>query len=163
MAKKKAKVVTTPATQALDAAGVEYTLHEYDHDPRNTDFGRECAEQLGVDEARVFKTLVVQVDGEFAVVIIPVSHKAVFKKVAAALGAKKADLAAAADAERRSGYVLGGVSPFGHRQPMRVVVDETANDWSTVFVSAGRRGLDLEIAPGALSEAAGAVSAPLTS
>ena len=105
----------------------------------------------------------VQADGEFAVVVIPVSNKAVFKKVAAALGAKKADLAAAADAERRSGYVLGGVSPFGHRQPMRIVIDESANDWPTVFVSGGRRGLDLEIAPDALLEAAGAVSAPLTS
>ncbi|MDA3145829.1 Cys-tRNA(Pro) deacylase [Leucobacter sp. UCMA 4100] len=163
MAKKKAKAVTTPATQALDALGVSYSLHEYTHDPRNTDFGRECAEQLGVDEARVFKTLVVQADGEFAVVVIPVSNKAVFKKVAAALGAKKADLAASADAERRSGYVLGGVSPFGHRQPMRIVVDESANDWPTVFVSGGRRGLDLEIAPDALLKAAGAVSASLTS
>lgn len=161
MAKKKAKSVATPATQALDALGIAYELRQYEHDPRVTDFGQECAEQLGVDEARVLKTLVVKVDGEFAVAVLPVSHQASLKSIAQALGGKRGELAAPADAERRSGYVVGGVSPLGHRQKMAVVLDESALTWPSVFVSAGRRGADLEMEPAALAQATDALVADI--
>lgn len=138
----------TPATVALDAAGVPYTLHPYDHDPRAASYGLEAAEALGVDPERVFKTLVAQLDGrELVVAVVPVSGQLDLKALARALGGSRAVMAPVPDAERATGYVAGGISPVGQRRRLRTVVDDSALGHDTVLVSAGRRGLDLETAP----------------
>ncbi|WP_403024186.1 Cys-tRNA(Pro) deacylase [Salinibacterium sp. GXW1014] len=139
--------VGTPATVALDAAGIRYSVHSYEHDPSNTNFGLEAAEAIGVDPDRVFKTLLADVDGRLIVGIVPVSGKLDLKALAAAVGGKRAVMADPAVAQRRTGYVVGGISPIGQKMRHDTVVDETAELWDTVFVSGGRRGLDLELAP----------------
>jgi Cys-tRNA(Pro)/Cys-tRNA(Cys) deacylase len=140
----------TPATVALGRAGVEFALHEYAHDPRADSYGLEAAEALGLDPARVFKTLMASVDGTLTVAVVPVSGQLDLKALARAVGGSKAVMAERAAAERATGYVAGGISPVGQKRPHPTVVDASALDHPTVFVSAGRRGLDLEIAPGDL-------------
>ena len=152
----------TPATAALAAAGVSFTLHPYAHDPSAASYGLEAAEVLGIDPARVFKTLVVEIDGRLAVGVVPVSGSLDLKAIAAALGSKKASMADPAAAERRTGYVLGGISPLGQRLPSPTVVDASALGMDTILVSGGRRGLDIELAPGDLVVLTNAVTAPIS-
>ena len=141
----------TPATAAVAKAKVEHRIHEYRHDPAAPSYGLEAAEQLGVDPAGVFKTLVAEVDGRLAVAVVPVAARLDLKALAAAAGGRKAVMAEAADAERATGYVVGGISPLGHRKPLPVFLDSTMQDRPTVLVSAGRRGLELELAPADLA------------
>ncbi|MGO4490916.1 Cys-tRNA(Pro) deacylase [Arthrobacter sp. 2YAF22_2] len=149
----------TPATAALAAAGVPFVAHPYSHDPAAASYGLEAAEVLGIDPARVFKTLMVDVDGRLAVGVVPVSGNLDLKAMAAALGGKKAAMADPTTAERRTGYVLGGISPLGQRQPSPTVVDESALELESMLVSGGRRGLDLELSPAALIKLTGASTA----
>jgi Cys-tRNA(Pro)/Cys-tRNA(Cys) deacylase len=138
---------STPATVALERAGVPFTPHVYEHSDSVTSFGEEAAAALGLREDRVFKTLVVSVDGDLAVAVVPVADRLDLKAVAAALGGKKASLADPALAERRTGYVVGGISPVGQRTTLRTVLDASATAHPTIFVSGGRRGFDVELAP----------------
>jgi Cys-tRNA(Pro)/Cys-tRNA(Cys) deacylase len=149
MARKQASQ-GTPATAALAAAGVPFVAHPYSHDPAAASYGLEAAEVLGVDPARVFKTLMVDVDGRLAVGVVPVSGNLDLKAMAAALGGKKAEMADPAAAQRRTGYVLGGISPLGQRQASPTVVDDSALALETILVSGGRRGLDIELDPAEL-------------
>lgn len=151
----------TPATAALRAAGIPFAEHGYRHDPGVTDYGLEAARALAVDAERVFKTLVAEVDGRLAVGIVPVSGLLDLKALAAALGGKRAVLAAPAVAERKTGYVVGGISPVGQRTRLPSVLDETAQLWDTVYVSGGRRGFDLELAPADLVRVTGAIIADI--
>lgn len=160
MAKKHASS-GTPATAALAAAGVPFTLHPYLHDPAAESYGLEAAEVLGVDPARVFKTLMVDVEGKLAVGIVPVSGTLDLKAIAAALGSKKASMADPKAAERRTGYVLGGISPLGQRQSSPTVLDESALAHPTILVSGGRRGLDIELSPEDLVRLSDARVAPI--
>lgn len=148
----------TPATLALDRAGVDYRLHPYDHDPRAASYGLEAAAALGVDPARVFKTLLASLDGSLVVGIVPVSGQLDLKALARALGGSKAVMAEVSVAERVTGYVAGGISPIGQKRPLRTVLDASALDHDTIYVSAGRRGLDLEIAPADLTAITGAIT-----
>jgi Cys-tRNA(Pro)/Cys-tRNA(Cys) deacylase len=138
----------TPALVALAAAGVPHTAHAYDHDPRSTvGYGLEAAEVLGIDPEQVYKTLMASVDGTLTVAVVPVAGKLDLKALAHAVGGKKAVMADPAAAERATGYVVGGISPLGQKTPHPTVVDETVQLFDTVFVSGGRRGLDVELAP----------------
>lgn len=163
VAKKKAKAGpdATPALVALHAAGIEVTAHAYTHDPRAESYGLEAAAALGLDPARVFKTLMIEVDGSLAVAVVPVAGSLDLKHAAAALGGKRAAMADPAAAQRATGYVLGGISPFGQKRAHPTVVDETALAHATVYVSGGRRGLDLEVRPGDLVAQTRAVTAPI--
>ncbi len=147
---------------ALRAAGIDHSIHEYERGDDLHDFGREAADALGLEHDRVFKTLVVVVDDELAVAVVPVSCQLSMKRVATALGAKKATMCDAARAERSSGYIVGGISPIGHRKPLRTVIDETADLFDTVYVSGGRRGLDIGLAPSDLVAVLDAAVAPIT-
>ena len=149
----------TPATIALQRAGVPFQLHAYEHDPRSASYGLEAAAALGIDPARVLKTLVAALDGRLVVGVVPVAGQLDLKALARALGGSKALLADVADAERATGYVAGGISPVGQKRPHPTVVDESAWEHPTVYVSAGRRGLDLEIAPADLAAVTRAVAA----
>jgi Cys-tRNA(Pro)/Cys-tRNA(Cys) deacylase len=140
----------TPAINELDAAGIAYTLHEYERGEELHHFGIEAAAKLGLDPDQVFKTLLVTADGDQAVAIVPVSTKVGLKQVARALGAKRAEMCDPTVAERITGYVRGGISPFGQKKRLRTVVDEMATAFDTVYVSGGRRGLDIGISPGDL-------------
>jgi Cys-tRNA(Pro)/Cys-tRNA(Cys) deacylase len=151
----------TPATAAVAKAKVEHRIHEYRHDPAAPSYGLEAAEQLGVDPAGVFKTLVAEVDGRLAVAVVPVAARLDLKALAAAAGGRKAVMAEAADAERATGYVVGGISPLGHRKRLPVFLDSTMQDRPTVLVSAGRRGLELELAPADLARLSGGTFADL--
>lgn len=152
----------TPALVCLDAAGIAHTVHPYSHDPASgLGYGMEAAQVLGVAPERVFKTLITSVDGTLTVALVPVTGQLDLKALAHAVGAKKAVLADQADAERATGYVAGGISPLGQRQRLRTVIDATADDHPTVFVSGGRRGLDVELAPADLVRLTGAVLAPV--
>lgn len=132
---------------ALERAGVTFEVRAYEHDPGAESYGLEAAASLGVDPARVFKTLLVEADGALAVGIVPVDTLLDLKAVAAVLGAKKAVMAQPADAERATGYVVGGISPIGQRRRLPTVLDSSALEHPTVLVSGGRRGLDLELSP----------------
>ncbi|GGV26266.1 Cys-tRNA(Pro)/Cys-tRNA(Cys) deacylase [Kitasatospora herbaricolor] len=151
----------TPATVALESAGVPFTVHAYEHDPAAATYGGEAAELLGVPAERVFKTLVADVDGTLTVGVVPVSGKLDLKALAAAVGGKRAAMADPAAAERSSGYVLGGISPLGQRRPLRTVLDDTVLAHPTVYVSAGRRGLEVELAPADLVALTKALTAPI--
>ena len=140
----------TPATAALTRAGVAFTLHPYTHVDGQRHFGDEATAALGLDPARVFKTLVAEVTGQrasLAVAVVPVAHQLDLKALAAALGAKKAAMADPAAAQRSTGYVLGGISPLGQRTALPTVVDASALTFPTVYLSAGRRGLQVEVSP----------------
>jgi len=149
----------TPATVALTRAGIGFTLHPYDHDPRATSYGEEAATALGLDPARVFKTLMAAVDGHLVVAIVPVSGQLDLKALARAVGGSKAVMAEVTAAERATGYVAGGISPVGQKRLHPTVLDESALTHPTVYVSAGRRGLDLEIAPADLVAITEAITA----
>jgi Cys-tRNA(Pro)/Cys-tRNA(Cys) deacylase len=148
----------TPAVVAAERAGIPFTLHEYEHDPRAGSYGLEAAVKTGVDPARVFKTLVVSQDGKLSVAIVPVAAQLDLR----ALG-KRAELADRTAAERATGYVLGGISPLGQRKPLPTLVDESAFAFPSIYVSAGRRGLELELAPDDLVRLTGARIAPIAS
>ncbi|MEV7183585.1 Cys-tRNA(Pro) deacylase [Kitasatospora sp. NPDC093102] len=151
----------TPATVALEAAAVPFTVHAYDHDPAAASYGGEAAEVLGIAPERVFKTLVADVDGTLTVGVVPVAGQLDLKALAAAVGGKRAAMADPAAAERSSGYVRGGISPLGQRRPLRTVVDASALGHPTIYVSAGRRGLEVELAPADLVSLTGARTAPI--
>jgi Cys-tRNA(Pro)/Cys-tRNA(Cys) deacylase len=145
----------TPAVAALAKAGVHHRVHRYDHDPSAPSYGREAAEALDVDEARVFKTLVTSVDGRLVVAAVPVDAEVDMKALAAAMQGKRAEMADPTSIERATGYVRGGISPVGQRRRLPTVIDDSAMDWQTVFVSGGRRGLEIEIDPDDLVRATG--------
>jgi Cys-tRNA(Pro)/Cys-tRNA(Cys) deacylase len=149
----------TPATVALIRAGVPFTEHPYEHDASASSYGLEAASRLGLDPAQVFKTLLATVDGRLVVGVVPVSGQLDLKALAAALGGKRAELAAAADAERATGYVVGGISPVGQRRAHPTVVDDSALPFDEIYVSGGRRGLDIGIAPADLVRVTRAVVA----
>jgi Cys-tRNA(Pro)/Cys-tRNA(Cys) deacylase len=151
----------TPAVRALEAAGISFSVHEYAHDPDVRGFGLEAAAALGLDPDQVFKTLVVTADGEPAVAIVPVSSQLGLKAVGAALGRKRIEMCDPAVAQRVTGYVLGGISPFGQRKLLPTVIDETCELFDTVYVSGGRRGLDLGVAPADLVRLLSAVTADI--
>ncbi|MBH0109244.1 Cys-tRNA(Pro) deacylase [Salinibacterium sp. NG22] len=151
----------TPATVALDALGISFTSHPYAHDAGTTEYGVEAATVLGVDPEQVFKTLMTMVDDEMVVAVVPVSGKLDLKALAAVVGGKKASMADPMVAQRRTGYVLGGISPLGQRITHRTVIDETVELFDTVFVSGGTRGCDIELAPSDLIRAAAAITAPI--
>jgi Cys-tRNA(Pro)/Cys-tRNA(Cys) deacylase len=150
----------TPATALLSKLGIAHFVHAYEHDPRRG-YGLEASEALGVPAGRVFKTLVAEVDGTLTVGVVPVAGQLDLKALAAAVGGKKAAMAGVAAAERATGYVAGGISPLGHRRRLAVVVDSSALGYATIYCSAGRRGLELELAPADLVRAAGAVVAAI--
>jgi Cys-tRNA(Pro)/Cys-tRNA(Cys) deacylase len=152
----------TPATALLTKAKIAFTLHPYDHDPRSHAYGEEAADALGVDPSRIFKTLIASVEGRLACAVVPVAARLDLKAFAAALGGKRAELAEPAAASRATGYVVGGISPLGQRARLRVVVDASAQRFETVYVSAGKRGLQVQLAPADLARAAGAVFAPIS-
>ncbi|MEW6225794.1 MAG: Cys-tRNA(Pro) deacylase [Chloroflexota bacterium] len=145
-------------TRAIDAArraGIPHTVHEYAHDSRNLrhdgrGYALEAVEALGVDAARVFKTIVVAVDGRLGLAVVPADAEVDLKAAAGALGGRRAAIAPPADAERTTGYVLGGISPLGTRRVLPTVLDASAADHATIHVSAGRRGLEIELAAGDL-------------
>ena len=151
----------TPATVALTRAGVAFTLHPYEHDPRAESFGTEAAEALGVPPERVFKTLLAEADGRLVVGIVPVTGQLDLKALARAVGASKATMADPAAAQRSTGYVVGGISPVGQKRALATVLDDSALTHPTVFVSGGRRGLDLELTPADLVRATNASTAPI--
>jgi Cys-tRNA(Pro)/Cys-tRNA(Cys) deacylase len=151
----------TPATVALTRAGVRFAAHPYDHEPGTGSYGLEAAAALGLDPDRVLKTLFVAVDGTLVVGIVPVSGQLDLRAVAAAVGGKRAVMADPAAAERASGYVVGGISPVGQRRRHRTVLDESALGFATVYISGGRRGLDLELSPADLVAVTGATTAAI--
>ena len=169
MAKKARGVGGTPATVALTAAGIAFEVRAYDHDPRAASYGMEAAEALGVDPARVFKTLLASLDpstgsgqrGRLVVGIVPVSGQLDLKALARALGGSKAVMAEVAAAERATGYVAGGISPVGQKRAHPTVLDESALAHPTILVSGGRRGFDIELAPNDLVAVTGAVTATI--
>jgi Cys-tRNA(Pro)/Cys-tRNA(Cys) deacylase len=154
----------TPALSVLEDAAVAHTVHAYHHDESETAFGEEAARELGVEPARVFKTLVVDTTGEskhLAVVVVPVTGQVNLKHAATALGVKKVAMADRHAAAQRTGYVPGGISPLGQRHVLPTVVDTGALDHPTIFVSAGKRGLDVELAAADLVRLLGAVTADI--
>ncbi|MFB7631600.1 Cys-tRNA(Pro) deacylase [Streptomyces sp. NPDC056149] len=151
----------TPATVALTAAGVPFTVHAYAHDPAAASYGEEAAQALGVAPDQVFKTLLADVDGALTVAVVPVSGSLDLKALATAVGGKRAAMADPAAAERSTGYVVGGISPLGQRKRLPTVVDASAEGRPTVCVSAGRRGLEVELAPADLVALTGARVAPI--
>jgi Cys-tRNA(Pro)/Cys-tRNA(Cys) deacylase len=152
----------TPATTAARRAGVACSIHEYAHGASSRDYGVEAVELLGLDPTRVFKTLVaVTSDGGHVVAVVPVAASLDLKALAAALGTKHTAMARPDDAERLTGYVRGGISPVGQKRALPTVVDASAEAHPTIFVSAGRRGLELELAPGDLVALTGATVAEI--
>jgi Cys-tRNA(Pro)/Cys-tRNA(Cys) deacylase len=155
-------VAATPAVRVLERARVAHTLHPYDPEhPSDQGHGEAAVAALGADPAQVFKTLVARVDGVLTVAVVPVSGTLDLKALAAAAGGRKAAMADPADAERTTGYVLGGISPLGQRKALPTVVDESALAFATVMVSAGRRGLQVELAPADLVRLTRAHTAPI--
>ena len=152
----------TPAIRALDDAGIRYELHPYEHGGSDLGYGLEAAQSLGVDPDSVFKTLLVDGGDELAVAIIPVTCRLSLKATAAALGMKRAEMCAVERAERSTGYVVGGISPLGQRRRLRTVIDESAELYERIYVSGGRRGLDVSLVPGDLVDLLEATVAPLT-
>jgi Cys-tRNA(Pro)/Cys-tRNA(Cys) deacylase len=158
---RKTGAAGTPATVALTRAGVPFTVHAYEHDPAASSYGLEAAEALGLDPATVFKTLLADVDGELVVAIVPVAGLLDLKALAAAVGGKKATMADPAVAQRVTGYVVGGISPIGQKRRLRTVLDDSADAHATVYVSGGRRGLDLGLDPAHLVRVTDAIRATI--
>lgn len=155
----------TPAVEAARKAGIEFRILEYSHDPANQSYGQEAAEKLGIDPDRVFKTLLAALNGEprrLAVAVIPVANKLSLKAMASACGAKKASMAQPADAERATGYLVGGISPLGQKRRLPLVLHESASGYESIYVSAGRRGLEIELAPHDLLKLTGGSLAAVT-
>lgn len=137
----------TPATKLLDKAGIHYRLHRYQHDPKAESYGGEAADKLGLDPARVFKTLLASSEtAELLVAIVPVNGKLDLKALASAAGVKKIAMADPTAAQRSTGYLLGGISPLGQKKALRTFIDSSAQQWPTLYVSGGRRGLEIELA-----------------
>ena len=153
-------MAATPAVDVLVGSSTAHRLHEYIHDPAAS-YGREAAESIGTEPDRVFKTLVTAFAGSLAVAVIPVTAELDLKAMACALGVKKVTMAQPAEAERATGYVVGGISPLGQKRRLSTIVDESAAAWPTVFVSGGQRGLELELAPADLVTLTGASLAPV--
>ncbi len=150
----------TPATAAVTKAAVPHQFHEYTHDPASTSYAHEASLALNIEPGRVHKTLVVSIKGEqrdeLVVAVVPSNASCDMKLVASAVGARRAEMADHKDAQRSTGYVLGGISPLGQRQRLRTLIDEDAQLWETVFVSGGRRGLEIELSPADLATLTGA-------
>lgn len=144
---------STPAIAVLVRGKFPHTLHPYEHDPRSTAFGDEVVAMLGRDPRQVFKTLVASVDGQLTVGVVPVAAHLNLKALAASVGGKKCAMAPVAEAERSSGYVAGGISPLGQRKALPTVIDRSALDFETIYVSAGKRGLQVELKPQDLATA----------
>ncbi|MGH3517076.1 MAG: Cys-tRNA(Pro) deacylase [Haloechinothrix sp.] len=151
----------TPATALLTKQQVTHSVHSYRHDPAASSYGLEAAQALSLDPGRVFKTLVAALDDALTVGVVPVTGQLDLKALAAAVGGKRARMAEPAAAQRATGYVLGGISPLGHRSRLAVVVDASVHAWPTIFCSAGRRGLEIELAPDDLIRLANATVAPI--
>ena len=156
MGKRRDAGAGTPATTALTRLGVAFQVHPYEHDPAAASYGLEAAAALSVPPAQVFKTLLVEGDRGLAVGVVPVDRQLDLKAVAAALGLKKVAMAQPADAERSSGMVVGGISPIGQKRALSTVVDASALGFDTVYVSGGRRGLDVSLSPADLVTATNA-------
>ncbi len=152
----------TPAINAAKKAKIPFSVHEYVHDPTCASYGLEAAKKLNIAPDRVFKTLVVDLGGELVVTIIPVDAMLGLKNIAKAAEAKKASMADKALVERSTGYVLGGVSPLGQKKRLRTFIDASARAHPTIHVSAGRRGLEIELAPNDLARLTSAQFADLT-
>ncbi|MCW2829744.1 MAG: ybaK [Aeromicrobium sp.] len=159
MAANQKPTDATPAFVALHRANVTFTSHSYVHDPRAPSFGMEAAAALGVDAGRVFKTLMAVVDGELCVGVVPVLGSLDLKLLADALGGRRAQMADAAQAQRATGYVIGGISPVGQKKVHRTVIDRSSAQWPTIFVSGGRRGLEAELLPDDLVQVTRAIVA----
>lgn len=142
----------TPACKILKAKKIDYSIHEYEHDPNTKSFGLEAAEKLGLSVHEVFKTLLVTDDKIFFVAVLPVEHQLNLKKIATAVGAKKLHMADPKDAERLTGYLVGGISPVGQKKRLKTVVDASAQPLSKMYVSGGKRGLDIGLQPQDLVE-----------
>lgn len=151
----------TPALVILQRSGVDFSVHTYAHDPAAESFGMEAAEALDLDPATVFKTLLAEVDGASTVAIVPVTGQLDLKGLAAARGGKRARMMDVAAAERMTGYVAGGISPLGQRKALPTVIDASADELATIYVSGGQRGLDIGIAPADLLRLTGATYAPI--
>ncbi|WP_236685776.1 Cys-tRNA(Pro) deacylase [Demequina oxidasica] len=161
-AKNHAEHASTPAVAALLNANIAHTLHPYDHDPSSElSYGLEAAAAIGINPEQVFKTLCVYADGALAMGVAPVDHMLDLKAIAHALGAKKAQMADPAEAERVTGYVVGGISPIGGRKRLPLVLDESALLFEAIYVSGGRRGFDIGIAPADLITVTGGNVAPI--
>jgi Cys-tRNA(Pro)/Cys-tRNA(Cys) deacylase len=153
---------TTRATQALSRLGIEFALHSYDYDPDADRIGLQAALALGVEPRRMLKTLMAEVDGKPVCVVVPSDREVSMKKLAAAFGGKAANMMRPADAERMTGYHVGGISPFGQKKRVPVAVDEAALSETRVYLNGGQRGLQIEIDPNDAVRALGAIVAPLT-
>lgn len=153
---------TTPATQALIKAGINFTLANYDYDPNAERVGLQAAEAMGVSPGEVFKTLMAELDGKPICAIVPSDEEVNMKKLAAALGGKSAHMMKPADAERLTGYKVGGISPLGQRKPVPTALDEMAQLYDEIFLNGGQRGLQIRIKPDDLVTALGCVVADLT-
>lgn len=152
---------STPATAALARVGIDFATHTYHHDPAAESYGREAAEALGVDAARIFKTLLASVGDTLVVGVVPVLSMLDLKALARTTGGRKAVMADPTDAERATGYVVGGISPIGQRRRLRTVLDTSAALHDTILVSGGRRGFDIELSPEDLREATKAIVADI--
>lgn len=151
----------TPALLTLTAAGINFTVHTYEHDPEQRGFGAEAAAALDLDPAEVFKTLIVDVDGLPTVAIVPVSAMVDLKAHAACCGGRRAALADHQVAERITGYVVGGISPIGQKRKLQTVLDESALKKSTIYVSGGKRGMDIGLSPADLTKITDALTGPI--
>jgi Cys-tRNA(Pro)/Cys-tRNA(Cys) deacylase len=153
----------TPAINKAKKAKIPHRVHSYQHDPAVASYGREAADKLGADPRRVFKTLVIQLDDKIlAVAVVPVTSNLNLKLLAKAAGAKRAEMADKGMVERVTGYVIGGVSPLGQKKRLATFIDNSAQDFDTILVSAGRRGLELELSSQDLAAMAGAVFAAIS-
>ena len=155
------KGAATPAVFVVRQAGIEHRVHAYEHDPSHGSYGEEAAALLGIEPARVFKTLVATVDGAPIVAVVPVDRQLDLKELAHARGGKRAAMSDAHGAERATGYVLGGISPLGQKKLLPTVIDASVLRFETIFVSAGRRGLDIELAPEDLIRVTAAMTAEI--
>ncbi len=152
----------TQAIAALVRGGIDHRVHRYDHDPSAATYGKEAAEALGVEPSRVFKTLVCSVGGDLVVAVVPIAAQLDLKSLAATMGAKTAEMAPPAAAQRATGYVVGGISPIGQKRRLPTVVDASAANGDTMFVSGGRRGLEVELSVIDLLAVTGGRLAPIT-
>lgn len=143
----------TPAIDLLKKQRAEHRVHSYQHDPKAPSYGLEAAEKLGLEPARVFKTLLAATEkGELLVAVVPVAGSLDLKALASAAGAKKAEMADPQAAQRSTGYLLGGISPLGQKKRLRTFIDQSAGQWPSIYVSAGRRGLEVELSSNVLAE-----------
>lgn len=158
---KSSRSSATPATVLLAERGIRFETHSYEHDPRAASYGLEAAEALGIAPDRVFKTLVAAVDSGLVVGIVPVDASLDLKALAQAVGAKRAEMADQRDAERKTGYLAGGISPVAQKTPLSTVLDESAESHETIFVSGGLRGFEIELSAADLLRVTGGRLAPL--